>query len=127
MSNKEIFVSLIVVADLADSVVYNRVNEAHGYLLSNYSDFEVILVSKAFTSKNQDHLEGILRTLPFVRSVKVAGASTDEVEYAAGAECSIGDVVILWDPYDFPVSLFSEALNDFHQGGEGCDRRSKWR
>ncbi len=105
------FISVVVVTE-PDSVNVDReVKLLNDLLISNYTNYEIIVVDNNLNGKEATKLTELLDTVPCVRVVVLSREYSKDVCVFAGLETAIGDVVIIKSLSD-PVALIKQFAKD---------------
>jgi hypothetical protein len=102
---KETFISIVLLhRNLSDS--QKQCQELSDFLAKNYSDFEVLLISRNSDFANVDYIQDI----PGMRFIKLVGEVSDSLSYAAGLENCIGDIAVTMELDDISLEEVKNCI-----------------
>ena len=109
----EIFVSIVVCADLSTDTLDVELKKLQLELERQYAYFEilVILQGPAGRSLSDRQISDMLKEVNGVRIIQLAYGVHHDVLIAAGLENSVGDFIVIYDPATDPVEVISEAIS----------------
>ncbi|KEY57804.1 glycosyl transferase family 2 [Serratia sp. DD3] len=106
------FVSVVLNIDQQLVGIEEKVKQIQVYLDSLYSDYEIVIIIQGpwVTNSPGYDMETMLRHIPSVRYIQLAGCVHNDVAWAAGLENAIGDFVVLFDLQTDPISAISGTV-----------------
>lgn len=107
------FVSVVLVVENSLAAHEHVLHQIQSDLDCCYSDYEVVVVGQGPSPDGelarQD--DGVLKRIPSVRYIQLAGRVNFDVAWAAALENAIGDFVVMYDPAVDPVSAISKTVD----------------
>jgi len=105
------FVSVVLVQNQPLSMLESELIHTQQNLDERYIDYEIVVVgqgtSKDFTMQD----ETVLKNIPSLRYLQLAGQVPLDVAWAAALENAIGDFVVMFNPAADPVQAISETVS----------------
>ncbi len=114
----ESFVSVVLLTADGLASLESSVRRVQDVLASTYTDYEVVVIGLGPSCEKAAAEDAILREVPCVRFVQLSAAVHDDVAWAAGVECAIGDFVILFDPRIDPVTEIPHLVERCRAGAD---------
>lgn len=114
----ESFISVVLNTHHLSEELISKLRQIQGLLDDNYSDYEILIVSKGpyRDVPRNSAVDLILKTIPSVRFLQLSGGVHDDVVWAAGLENAIGDFVILFDHLTDPLDVIHRAVEECKAG-----------
>lgn len=114
----ESFISVVLNTHHLSEELISKLRQIQGLLDENYSDYEILVVSKGpyRDVPRNSAVDLILKTIPSVRFLQLSGGVHDDVVWAAGLENAIGDFVILFDHLTDPLDVINRAVEECKAG-----------
>jgi len=103
-------------SDRAEEIVADAARQVDGLV----SDYEIVLVDNASGEDSADRYRAITRAegLPNVQIYRLLNEVQQEIAAWAGVENSLGDYVLVYDPFHESLEPLADALNAIAQGRE---------
>ncbi len=114
----ENFISVILVAGEDYSSLEKTLFDLKSALSSQYSDYEIILVLKRRVYKITKKLSQLHDQFESLRSLIISDPLSREIEYAAGAENSIGDIVAFYNYEECSIDSLISAIGKILEGDD---------
>jgi polyisoprenyl-phosphate glycosyltransferase len=94
---KDIFVSVVAVAQRGGKPLSLWIKEVTQSLQRSYTNYEVIVVDNGFASAGDDKIADLLHSIACVRVLRLARPAAYDVALFAGLDSAIGDYVCTFD------------------------------
>jgi polyisoprenyl-phosphate glycosyltransferase len=108
---ENVFLSVILVSSDKSIITAEALEKLHILLSHRITDFEIIVIFNQSVSQFHDPIFDLLRSLSYIRIIKLAYPVDNEVALAAGIENCIGDFVVLMNINRDPISVVFPLLS----------------
>ena len=105
----ESFISVVLIVKNPNTNVKEKITELSTYLVDNYEDHEIVIISNSSDSDSVESISNLLTVTPHIRYLEMITAVPDDVAIASGIENAIGDFVLFFDPLRDPIDLIRES------------------
>ena len=102
--NKE-FVSIILPVFNDAPKIQGFIEELRDFMAKHYEHYEILLVDDASQDETPKVIDGILRSVDFVRYLRILNHGGEDVVIGAGLDTAIGDFVVIMRVSRDPIEL----------------------
>lgn len=115
---KDVFVSAVVINNNTNNII-NTLSVIQDTLINNYTHYEILIVDTENSNNSFiEEMNGILKIMPKIRYIRLFNHPAKEVQFAAGVENAIGDIILTAIPEFFTPTNIVNAVDLCYSGND---------